>query len=55
MQMGIEGFTHDQYQILKTFFGVIVLQTDDSRLSCQKVYEIYKSRWSVETYYDYYN
>ena len=53
MQMGIEGFTHDQYQILKTFFGVIVLQTDDSRLSCQRVYEIYKSRWSVETYYDY--
>ena len=44
---------YEEYNILKDFFGTIVLQTDDLLLTPQDTYEIYKGRWDIETYYDY--
>ena len=50
---GQAGFSREEYDILKDFFGVIVLQTDDSTLTPQQMFETYKGRWAVETYYDF--
>lgn len=46
-------YTIEKYNVLKEFFGTIVLQTNLSE-NAQEVYKLYKQRWLIETFYDYY-
>lgn len=46
-----EGYTEEEYQKQKDDFGVIILKTNIDKKP-QEIYELYKSRWSIETYYD---
>ena len=46
-----EAFTEEKYQELQEGFGTILLETN---MDCgaKEVYETYKKRWKVETYYN---
>lgn len=44
--------TQDAYKELKEFFGVIILQTNLSDTP-EKVFNYYKKRWKIETFYNY--
>ena len=48
------GYTMEKYEELKDTFGVIVLQTNLTDKTEREIYELYKKRWSIETYYDYF-
>ena len=51
-KIGIDdNYTNEEYERLKDRFGIIILQTNTS-LSPEEVYYKYKSRWSIETFYD---
>jgi len=48
---GKKGFTEAGLETIQKEFGIIVLETslkDDAK----DIYELYKRRWSIETYYD---
>lgn len=51
LQNGTKGFTKEGYQELKKTAGIIVLYTDSDR-TAEELYDTYKSRWTIETYYD---
>lgn len=53
LEQGAKGYTEEGFEAAKGVMGVIVLQTSRFDLSAQKVYEAYKRRWSIETFYDY--
>lgn len=46
-----EGYSLEEYQKQKDDYGVIVLKSNLDK-SAKELYELYKSRWSIETYYD---
>ena len=46
-----KGYTLETFEKIKSGFGVIVLETNLDK-SPKEIYELYKSRWSIETYYD---
>ena len=51
LEQGKPGFSKENYNVMKQSFGVIVLETnleDDAKT----VYELYKTRWTIETFYD---
>lgn len=51
LEQGKPGFSMEDYDKKKKDFGIIVLETnldDDAKT----VYELYKSRWTIETFYD---
>lgn len=47
-----KGYTMEKYNELVDGFGVIVLITNLTDEDAKTVYERYKNRWSIETYYD---
>lgn len=46
-----KGCTQENYECLKDFFGLIVLQTNLEKAAAD-VYTGYKKRWNIETFYD---
>ncbi len=46
-------YTMEKYEEYKDTFGTIVLQTNLDK-SAEEVYKLYKRRWTIETFYDYY-
>ena len=50
---GIEGCGTDELARARKTFGVIVLETTKADASEKEIYEYYKDRWDVETYFDY--
>lgn len=46
-----QGYTYQEYEKQKNSFGVIVLESNLDK-SAKEIYELYKSRWKIETYYD---
>lgn len=48
------NYTMEKYQELRESFGVIVLQTNLLEKSEKEIYELYKKRWSIETYFNYF-
>lgn len=48
----IEKYTEEKYEEIKDTFGIIVLQTNLD-YEPNEIYEIYKKRWRIETFYDY--
>ena len=52
IEQGAKGYTAEGFEEAKDVMGVIVLQTSREDLTAQEVYETYKRRWSVETFFD---
>lgn len=53
MAQGEDGYTQERYNELCEWWGVLVIETN-SKDSAQQIYEDYKGRWSVETYFNYF-
>ena len=51
MEEGKPGYTQQDYDKQKDSFGVIVLKTNHEG-DAKEIYELYKSRWTIETFYD---
>ncbi len=47
----MKGYSIETFEKNKKDYGVIVLETNLDK-SPKEIYELYKSRWSIETYYD---
>ncbi len=47
-------YTEESFMKNKDFFGVIVLQTSLRDESAQEIFKLYKKRWSIETFYNYF-
>lgn len=54
MEMGDKGYTQEGFNKARYFMGVTVLQTSLEEKSAKEVYELYKKRWSIETFYNYF-
>ena len=54
MEQGHKSYTKESFDKLKYFMGVIVLQTNLEDQSAQEIYELYKKRWQIETFYNYF-
>ena len=52
MELGKSGYTAEGYEQSKEFFGVYVLQSNSSK-TAKEVFECYKKRWGIETFYQY--
>ena len=52
IENGKKGYTPENFEKYKEFFGVYVLQTN-SDLSAEDVFGTYKKRWGIETFYQY--
>ena len=48
-----EKYTVQKYNKVKDFFGVIVIQTNLDK-PCEDVYNLYKKRWTIETFFNYF-
>lgn len=48
-----EVYTMEKYENYKNTFGTIVIQTNLNK-NCDEIYKLYKNRWQIETFYDYY-
>lgn len=48
-----ETYTKENYDRYKDTFGTIVLETNLGKDE-EEIYRLYKKRWSIETFYDYY-
>jgi hypothetical protein len=53
LEQGAKGYTACGFEQAKDVMGVIVLQTSRFDMSAQEIYEAYKRRWSIETFFDY--
>ena len=54
MEYGDRAYTSEAFEQLKDYMGVIVLQTSMWDKSPQEIYTLYKKRWQIETFYDYF-
>jgi len=52
MELGRPGYTPEGLEAQKENFGVYVLQTN-SKMKSKQVFEAYKKRWGIETFYQY--
>ena len=48
----VPGYTEAKLEAIEKTFGVIILETTHNATP-QEIYEYYKERWSIETFYDY--
>lgn len=51
---GNDSYTMESFERVKDYMGVAVLQTSLKDKTPQEIYELYKKRWSIETFYDYF-
>lgn len=54
MENGSKSYTKEGFERAKDFMGVIVLQTSLKDKSAREIYELYKKRWAIETFYQYF-
>lgn len=54
MEEGHRSYTQARFDKLKDFMGVIVMQTSILDKSAQEIYALYKKRWTIETFYNYF-
>lgn len=54
IEQGHKSYTKDNFDKLKYFMGVTVLQTSLENQSAEEIYELYKKRWQIETFYNYF-
>lgn len=48
-----DKYTKENYAKYKNNFGLLVLETSLINLSAKEIYELYKKRWKIETYYNF--
>ena len=53
MELGETSYTQEGFEKNKDFMGAIVLQTNLNDNTPQEIFEFYKSRWGIETFYNY--
>lgn len=53
MERDPKKYTKEKYSEVKDFFGIIVLETNLEK-EAEKIYELYKKRWKIETYFNYF-
>ena len=53
MGLGETSYTQEGFEKNKDFMGAIVLQTNLNDNTPQEIFEFYKSRWGIETFYNY--
>lgn len=53
MERGEKSYTTEGFEKNRDFMGVTVLQTSLTENTPQEVYELYKKRWGIETFYNY--
>ena len=54
MGRGDKSYTNEGFQKAKYYMGVTVLQTSLENASPEEVYTLYKKRWTIETFYNYF-
>lgn len=54
MSKGDRSYTQEGFNRARYFMGVTVLQTSLEDKTPQEIYELYKKRWTIETYYNYF-
>lgn len=52
LAQGRKGYTEDGLAAAEPFFGVCVLQTSLADATAEQVWDHYKRRWTIETFYD---
>jgi len=52
IELGRNGYTQEQFEASKEFFGVYVLRSNSGR-SPEEIFTCYKRRWGIETFYQY--
>lgn len=51
---GNKSYTKEGFEKVKYFMGVTVLQTSLENNTAEEIYSLYKKRWSIETFYNYF-
>lgn len=54
LRRGDRGYTQEGFDAAKDLMGVTVLQTSLAAEGPAEVYALYKKRWAIETYFDYF-
>jgi transposase len=54
IKQGNKSYTKEGFEKAKYFMGVVVIQTSLETETPEKIYSLFKSRWSIETYYNYF-
>lgn len=54
LERGERSYTQESFEQLRDYMGVIVLQTSITDKTPQEIYTLYKKRWQIETFYDYF-
>ena len=54
VEQGHESYTLEKFNEVKDLLGVTVLQTSLFNKTPQEIYKLYKNRWKIETYYNYF-
>ena len=54
MSMNDKAYTKEKFEEQKYFMGVTVLQTSIENKTPEEIYELFKKRWTIETFYNYF-
>lgn len=54
IEKGDASYTKENFDKLKYFMGVTVLQTSLEEHTPEEIYSLYKKRWQIETFYNYF-
>jgi len=54
MANGDKSYTKEAFEKTRHFMGVMVLQTSLKAKTAEEIYTLYKKRWVIETYYNYF-
>ena len=54
VELGHKSYTIEKFEEIKDLLGVTVLQTSVFDKTPQEIYELYKKRWKIETYFNYF-
>lgn len=54
VEQGHSSYTIEKFNTIKDLLGVTVLQTSIFDKTPQEIYRLYKNRWRIETYYNYF-
>ena len=52
--MNDKAYTKEKFEEQKYFMGVTVLQTSIEDKTPEEIYELFKKRWTIETFYNYF-
>ena len=53
LEAGKKGFSKENFEKVKEYFGMIVLETNLSK-SAEEIFNYYKKRWKIETFFNFF-